>query len=176
MEGTVFKKTERMLYNYYRKKEGLLRNKKALETTEKHIQDIRLILMDADELIPSFGVIGNYMCMVGGTGKGITGDPTVRRFDEHHKSIEDLQDELARLIRRKIKLKMRIMKLEAEMDGIEFALGLLDEEERNIAEQKYLYKRSNIQVGIALGMDESTVRYRRNAFVQKVAKSLRIQK
>lgn len=174
MEERLFTKTEKILYGYYKKREELYRKQKALETVEQNIADIRRILAEADDLIPSFGIVGKYQTVVGGTGGGSVSDPTERIYSEYVRTIEDFERELAQLIKRKIKLKMRIMTLQTEIEGIEFALGLLEEQEKKIAEQKYYYKRSNLQIGLALKMDESTVRYQRRLIVEKMARYLRV--
>lgn len=79
-------------------------------------------------------------------------------YQKHMKTIEQLQNKLSELMQRKIKLKMRIFKLEQEIYGIEFAIGELSEIEKKIVEQKYFYKRSNLQIGIELGYDEKSIR------------------
>ncbi len=175
MDEALFHKTEGILYRYYRKLQDLERKRKALAGTEKRIAEVRKLLAEADDFIPSFGMIGNYLAVVGGKSDGPPADHTARAYDAYTYSVERLTDELARLGKRRISLKLRIMTLEAETEGIEFAIGLLEPEERRIVEQKYLYRRSNLQIGMALGMDESTVRYRRQAIVEKVAKWLRVK-
>ncbi len=170
MEEELYRRVERILYSYYRKLQEVARKKQALATVENHIKDIRRLLVDADELIPSLGMTGKYAVAVGGS-RGL-GSPTENIYQLHSRTVGHLQNQLAKLMHRKVKLKMRIMRLEVETEGITFILGFLEDVERDIVEQRYCYKRSNLQIGMALGMDESTVRYKRQAIIEKIGKYL----
>lgn len=172
MDKELFRKVEGMLYRYYRKLQDLGRKKKALAGTEKRIAEIKKLLIEANNFIPSFGMVGNYLAVIGGKSDGPLADHTVRAYDVYTHSVDQLMGKLAQLEKRRISLKLRIMTLETEIEGIEFAISLLDPEERQIVEQKYMYQRSNLQIGMALGLDESTVRYRRQAIVEKIARWL----
>lgn len=170
----MFQRVEGILYRYYRKKQQIQRLKKSLNTIEEQIKDIRRILSDKEALRPSLGIVGKYMIVVGGEGGGFHSDPVDRTYQMHIKTIEQLQNKLSELMQRKIKLKMRIFKLEQEIDGIEFAIGELSEIEKKIVEQKYFYKRSNVQIGIAINCDEATVRRKRKEIVEKIANMLQV--
>lgn len=173
MDEAAYRKTEGILYRYYQKKEELARCQDALQTVAQHMGEVRRVLLDADDLIPSIGIIGKYMAIIGGQGGGPPGDPTATAYSTYQRSVDELKQELRHLMQRKISLQLRQIKLTTELEGIEFALGLLCAEEQKIVEQKYRYQRSNLQVGLALGMDEGTVRYRRRAIVERVARTLR---
>lgn len=174
MEDRVFKKVEGMLYRYWWKKQQIERLQKSLATVEQHIKDIRLILSEKDELYPSMGIIGKYMVIVGGQGGGAHGDPASDTYQEYIRTVEELQKELSELCQRRMKLKLRLLKLEQEIDGIEFAISYLPEIERKIVEQRYLYKRSNLQIGMALGYDEKSIRNWRKKLVYEVARLLNV--
>ncbi|MBO8169329.1 MAG: hypothetical protein H0Z35_09130 [Thermoanaerobacteraceae bacterium] len=169
MEERVFQKVERMLYRYWGKKKQIERLQKSLATVEQHIKDIRVILSDKEELYPSLGVIGKYMVVVGGQGGGGHGDPVDDTYSEFTRTLEQLRRQLADLNRRRVKLKLRIFKLEQEIDGIEFAIGELEELEQKIVEQRYFYKRSNVQIGLALHCDEKTIRRKREEIIERIA-------
>lgn len=102
-------------------------------------------------------------------------DPTAQAYQEYSRSVENLQRELVMLLPKKMKLKMQIIQLEAAIDRIGFALNLLDPIERTICEQYYgLRRKSNLQIGLALNMDEKTIRYRKKSISKKLSEYLRL--
>lgn len=174
MGKELFGKIEGLLYSYFKKKQRTQLLVSRLDKINKQMIDIRNILMDTDELVPSLGMVGNYMVLVSAGGGG--GDSKVERaYSKYERTLDDLRDELVKLAREKIRIKMKIMQLESETEGIEFALSTLTEMEKKIVEQKYLYQRSNVQIGIALGFEEGTIRYKRRSIVERVARILGLE-
>jgi uncharacterized protein YccT (UPF0319 family) len=166
---------ENKLRGYYQKVEELKVKQNDLKILEKNIEEIKLILSDATELIPSRGMIATYKVTVG-TSRGIS-DPTVQAYNDYEKSIEQFQRNLVILLQKKINLKMDIMNLESVIEGITFALDLLDPLDRTICEQYYgLKRKSNLQIGLALNMDEKSIRYRRKNINNKLIKYLKVSK
>jgi RNA polymerase sigma factor (sigma-70 family) len=174
VDAGLYARTESTCYRYYRDQAELAKCQQALQKLEQRIEDTRKILLDVEKLIPSIGVVGNYS-PVGGNRGGQPGDPTVVGYSSYQQTVEELNNKLAKYMKRKISLRLRILELESELEAVELALGTLKPEERKIIEQRYLYRRSNQQVGSALGMDEGTVRYRRRVIVEKVARALSAQ-
>ncbi len=175
MDEVAIKHMEKTLRSYYRKLEELQYKKNALEVLEKNEHDIRCILLDANQLIPSKGTVAHYSTAAGG-GSGYISDPTVQTYQEFTKSVEKFQNELVVLIQKKIKLKMQVIQLESAIDGITFAMNLLEPMERKICDDYYGIKRkSNLQIGLALNMDEKSVRYRRKIINQKLVEYLRVK-
>jgi hypothetical protein len=174
VDEVAIKKMEKTLRDYYRKLEELESKKAAIAAIEKNEREVRGVLLDADQLIPSKGMVTRYSAAAGG-GNGFVSDPTAQGYQEFTKSIEKFQNELVVLIQRKIKLKMQIMQIESSTDGITFALNLLEPLERKICEEYYgLRRKSNLQIGLALNLDEKSVRYRRKVINQKLADYLRV--
>lgn len=167
----LFGKTEGLLYSYFKKKQRLQLLLARLDKIDKQMIDIRNILMDKDELVPSLGMVGNYMVLVAASG-GDDGSKVEKTLSQYEKTLDNLRDDLIKLAQDKIKVKMKIMQLESETDGIEFALSTLTDMEKKIVEQKYLYQRSNVQIGIALGFEEGTIRYKRRSIVERMARIL----
>ncbi|UWG96404.1 hypothetical protein LPY66_16105 [Dehalobacter sp. DCM] len=175
MDNTTMKGMEATLRSYYRKLEELQVKRRALEAVEMHVEDIRKTLCDVNQLIPSNGMVAKYGVAAGGSS-GHMSDPTVQAYNDFSRSIEKSQMELVGLLEKKIKLKMEIMHLEASMEGICFALDSLDPLEQAICEQYYgLKRKSNLQIGLALGMDEKTIRYRKKNINQKLTDYLRFK-
>ncbi len=175
VDELAIKNMEKILRGYYRKQEELQSKKAAIESVEKNEREIRCILLDANQLIPSKGTVTFYSAAAGG-GNGLISDPTAQSYQEFTKSVEKFQNELVVLLQKKIKLKMQIMQLVSSMDGITFALNLLDPLERKICNEYYgLKRKSNLQIGLALNLDEKSVRYRRKNINQKLIEYLRIK-
>lgn len=175
MDDTIIKKMEKTLRSYYRKQEEVRAQKRVLESIEKNEQEIRCVLLDINQLIPSGGTVAKY-CTAAGGGNGYVSDPTSRSYHEYTQSVEKLQGELVVLLKDKMKLKMHIMQLEASLDGITFALNLLDPLERQICEQYYgLKRKTNLQIGLALNLDEKSIRYRRKNINQKLNEYLHVK-
>lgn len=175
MNDTAMKGMEAALRSYYRKLDERQVKKRALEAVEKNAEDIRRILLDVNQLIPSKGTVSSYRPVTGG-GSGLVCDPTAQAYAEFTRSMERSQRELVVLLEKKIRLKMEIMHLESSIEGIGFALNLLDPVERMICEQYYgLKRKSNLQIGLALNMDEKTIRYRRKNINQKLSDYLKVK-
>lgn len=175
MDDAAIKSMEKTLRTYYRKREELQNKKESIEGIEKNMREIRGILLDANQLVPSKGTVTNYS-LVGGGGNGYISDPTAQTYQEFTKSVEKFQDELMVLVQKKINLKMQVMQIEASIAGITFALNLLDPLEQKICLEYYgLKRKSNLQIGLALNMDEKSVRYRRKIINQKLIDYLRIK-
>lgn len=173
MGKELFGKTEGLLYSYFKKKQRTQLLLARLDKINKQMIDVRNILMDKDELVPSLGVVGNYMILVAAGGG--SNSKVEQTYNQYEMTLDDLRNELVKLAREKIKVKMKIMQLESETEGVEFALSTLTDMERKVVEQKYLYQRSNVQIGIALGFEEGTIRYKRRAIVERVTRILGIK-
>lgn len=175
MDEAAIKNMEKTLRNYYRKREEIESKRVEIEAVEKHEREIRGILFDADQLIPSKGSVRQYQAMAGG-GNGWINDPTAQNYQEFARSVENFQNKLVVLMQKKMKLKMQIMQLESSTDGIAFALNLLDPLEKKICDGYYgLKKKSNLQIGLALNLDEKSVRYRRKIINQKLIEYLKVK-
>lgn len=175
MNEPAIKGMESTLQKYYRKIEELHVKKRALETVEKNADELKRMLLDVNQLIPSNGTVAKYSQVGGGQAGGIS-DPTAHAYNEFARSVEQYQRELVVLLQKRIKLKMEIMQLESSIEGIGFALNLLDPVEKTICEQYYgLRRKSNLQIGLALNMDEKTIRYRRKIINQKLSDYLKVR-
>lgn len=174
MDDAVMREMEATLRSYYKKIEELQGKRRALETVEKNAEDVRRLLQDANQLVPSNGTVAKYSFAAGGPSRMVS-DPTAQAYQEYSRTVENLQRELVMLLPKKMKLKMQIIQLEAAVDRIGFALNLLDPIERTICEQYYgLRRKSNLQIGLALNMDEKTIRYRKKSISKKLSEYLRL--
>lgn len=159
--------TENMLKNYYRSLNELWVKKAIIENLRKNANEIRNILLDVNELVPSRGIVTQYMAVSGGCV--YVCDRSAQNYYEFTSSVEKFEKRLAALLHRGVKLKSQIIYLESAIEGITYALGLLDPVDRTICEKCYgLKEHSNLQIAKELRMDEKTIRYRRKKINQKL--------
>lgn len=167
------KNMENILRSYFRRLEELQVKRIALENVKKNADEARRILLDVNEIVPTKGTIARYKAISGGCG--YVNDGLAQNYYEFTSSVERLQKELISLLHRNIKLKMQIIYLESAIEGITFALSLLEPVDRTICEQYYgIRNKSNLQIGLNLNMDEKTIRYRRKRINQKLLQYLKV--
>lgn len=173
MEEQLFRKTESRLAGYYRQQEEAVFLNAAIAAVERQIETISGLLVEAAELIPSFGLIGTYGAAAPGRSSSPS-DPTSTAYAACEQAEVELRSEIARLARRRIRLLLQRSEAEAAIGLVAGVLERLPAEEREILEQRYLYRRSHVIIGSALGMDESTVRYRLRVITAKLANCLEL--
>lgn len=173
MKEMLDKELENILKNYYCRMHELQVKKIALEKVRKSTDEIRKILLDVNEVVPPQGTIARYKAVSGGCG--YVNDGSAQNYYNFTLSLENFQKELVSLMHKNIKLQIQIIYLESAVEGISFALNLLEPLDRTICEQCYgLGGKSNLQIGLALNMDEKTIRYRRKRINRKLAEFLRV--
>jgi len=160
--------TEDMLKNYYRSLNELWVKKGIIKNLRKNAEEIRNILLDVNELVPSKGIVARYMAVSGGCM--YVCDRTAQNYYEFTSSVEKFEKRLAALLHRSAKLKIQIIYLESAIEGITYVLSLLDPVDRTICEKCYgLKEHSNLQIAKELRMDEKTIRCRRKKINQKLS-------
>jgi hypothetical protein len=168
----AFKKTEGMLYRYYkniRKKDRMQHKRYSLEN---RIDQIRRDIKETNvELDDGMGAIDYSKDRVQSspTGAG-PGEQSLMR------EITKLENELKVTIKGKLKLQAKIRELEAEISDTEYVINQLSEEYKQLIELKYgsSFKMSNVAIGIQLNMTEATVRRKRVEVVEAIAKWMNV--
>ncbi|MGI5839543.1 MAG: sigma factor-like helix-turn-helix DNA-binding protein [bacterium] len=173
MGEELLRRTETLLAAYYRQEEEAAFYQDALAAVEGQIEGINELLAATAELIPSCGLTGTYGAVAAGRSS-LPGDPTAKAYSEYERTAEELRMELACLARRRIRLLLGHGEAEARRGAVAAAVGQLTAEEREVLEQRYFYRRSYVVIGAALGMDESTVRYRLRSITARLAARLKI--
>jgi len=167
----AFKKTEGMLYRYYRnirKKDRLKYKKYTLENRIEQIKrDIKTINIELDDNVKAIDY-SKEKIQSSSAGSGLE--------QSLMKEITKLENELKTIIKAKLKLQAKIRILETEISDTEYVINQLSEEYKQLVELKYgnSMKISNAAIGMKLNMTEATVRRKRVEVVQAIAKWMNI--
>jgi hypothetical protein len=160
MDEQARTKLEKDLRGYWKnvlRLEGLTN---ALKNIEKNIQDLRGILAEKEDLIPSPTQLS--FTPGGGHGGSMEFTPVERSAAIYEMNQEKIYLKIQELRRVWINKKLKIAELEFKIDWTHYVCEVhLDDFEKKVFEQCYCYRRSNVQVGIALTCDESTIRRKR---------------
>jgi len=167
----AFKKTEGMLYRYYRnirKKDRLKHKKYTLENRIEQIKrDIKTINIELDDNVKAIDY-SKEKIQSSSVGSGLE--------QSLMEEITKLENELKTIIKAKLKLQAKIRLLETEISDIEYVINQLSEEYKQLVELKYgnSMKISNTAIGMKLNMTEATVRRKRVEVVETIAKWMNI--
>ncbi|UWG96405.1 LuxR C-terminal-related transcriptional regulator [Dehalobacter sp. DCM] len=164
---------EDILEAYYRKLDEIQVKEIVIKTIEKNVGELRRMLLDVNELVPSKDVISVYGGILGGAG--YVCEASAQSYPALKPPKDRIEKELVKLRQRRIKLKMQIVYLESAIEGISFAMSLLDPIDRTICEGCYGLKgKSNMQISQELNMDEKTIRNRRKKIMLKLTMYLHL--
>lgn len=165
---------ENSLRGYWKNIQKLYGLYNSLQNIDKNIQDLRGILAEKEDLIPS----PNQMRFIPGGGRGGSTEftPIEQAALMYEMNQTKIYEKIQQLRARKVKIKWRILDLENKTDWITYIQNVhLDKFEQQVFEQCYAYRRSNVQVGIALNCDESTVRRKREKILCTFYEFLRLR-
>lgn len=174
MDERAKRKLQHDLERYWKntiKLEGLNRK---LKYIEQNIRDLRGILAQKEDLVPSPG----QLSFIPGGGRGGSSEftPIERSMYMYEMNQARIYEKIQKLRRDEVRIKCRILQLEFRTNWIKFiSENYLDVFERQVFEQCYCYRRSNIQVGIALKCDEKTVRRNREKIINTFYEFLRLK-
>ncbi|MFZ7103342.1 MAG: hypothetical protein ACOWWO_11905 [Peptococcaceae bacterium] len=166
MNKEVKLKLERVLKDFWKKKQKIEMLERKLKFVEKEIQSLRVILSEKEELIPSPA----QAKFIAGGGRGGSSEftPVEKAVQAYLKNQVELVNKIDEGLKEKYELLSKINQYRMEIDWIEhIADNYLDDFERQAFEQCYCYRRSNIQVGIALNCGEATIRRKREKILAR---------
>ncbi|HBR28397.1 MAG TPA: hypothetical protein DD789_03045 [Firmicutes bacterium] len=148
---------ESMLRDYYKKKWKL-----------HHIAlQIKKLNEDIEEIKQRIGE-GINIIRLPGVARGVPAGAANRYSPGLEKSMVELEETLANLktelgqkVKKRDGLEMKKRALEEDIlaDGIDVTMNTLSETEKQVLEQKFVYRRNFISTGTALHMSESAARY-----------------
>lgn len=166
-------KLEKTLRNYWKNKQRLWGLNRELELIDKEIYSLREILTEKDGLIPSPA----QLSFTYGGGRGTSEfTPIERALQMYDLNQATLMAKIEELRKKKVQIRLRILQMEQSNDWIDYiAETQLDDFERLCFEKCYAYRWSNIQVGIDLKCDESTIRRTREKILLVFYEFLRIR-
>lgn len=182
----VFRETERLLNKYFKVQLRIERLNDIISKLECQADEIKKELSFATPVPRVVSVLrsdGGAVVPVGGYGGGGSWGGSESGVDYEgdgskglDAAIEKYDELLVRLrtrylfLRRRIwLLKVRVQRLEEEAAGVGAVVGQLDDDEKMIIEQRYVYKRSNYAIAKVMSFDEKTIRNKKREIVLKVA-------
>lgn len=166
MDHKVFKKTEGMLYRYFRDKRKINRMKHKIyildEKAKKIADDIKStnVYLNTD-----IGAIAYDKPNVQSNSDG-----TSHVEKELIRLIDKLEEDLKQTIKHKIKLKTKLREIEVRNADIEYVLSLMSEESKQFIELKYGEEASIYTIADKLLMAKTTVARRRQEIIEDIAK------
>jgi DNA-directed RNA polymerase specialized sigma subunit len=166
LQAESFKRVEGKLYGYYDNLRNLEMLRAQLEAVEKDISDIRSLSTDTYELAASFGMVANY------TTERVQGSKSI-----YHSPVEaayqNMCENLEKLLARRVSIKMRIIKLEEQVDGIKFTLGQLDPFERKVVDYRYRQNMSTRQISRVLDLHKNSIERTRQKVVEELGRMIK---
>lgn len=165
MLAESFKRVEGKLYSYYDNLRNLDMLRAQLETVEKEIAEVRSLNANTYELAASFGMVANYTTERVQGAKSIYHSPVEAAYQSMCESLE-------KLLARRVSLKMRIIKLEEQVDGIRFALSQLDPFEQKIVDYRYRQNMSTRQISRVLDIHKNSIERTRQKVVEELGRMI----
>lgn len=159
-----FSKTEEKLRNYYRKD-------RVLKDMERRIKllDGQIVLLECklknnyfnipiESKSPSF----EERVQTSSTGESYAEKTMIRIADKMEKEISDKKEEIAQL-------EVNIFNIQADNDTIASNIRILAQEYQRLLELKYKENKKEWQIGMILGVDQSTVNRTKQRLIEDVA-------
>ena len=165
LDKETFRKTEKKLYNYYRKDKKIESLNKKITLLNKQIQDIEVKLRTVDVTIPEESRAVGY-------------EERVQTSSDNSSYAERALMRITdRLINEQVRKEEEIARIEEEIRNIEADNIIIQDniKDLNYNDKEFLkvkYKEGNKdwQVGIKLGIDQSTVTRKRQKLVEDVSR------
>lgn len=174
MNEQAKKKLENDLKRYWKNIQKIEALKRAFEKIENDIRDLRGVLAEKEDLIPSPA----QLKFIPGGGRGGSSEftPIEQSLHLYEMNQARIYKKIQELRRRHFNIKCRISQVEYRMDWISYiARNYLDSYEQKVFEQCYCYCRSNSAVALALHCDEKTIRRKRDKILLTFYDFLRLR-
>ncbi|SHF16685.1 sigma factor-like helix-turn-helix DNA-binding protein [Caloramator proteoclasticus] len=162
----IFRKTEGMLYRYYNYKKKLGRMKHKIEILEQKRQKLSEDLRNTNIVLKSDLQSITYDKPYIQSNN----DNSSQAERELERVITRLEEELKKTIKEKLKLRAKVINIEAEIADIEYAINQMNEEAKKIIEMKYGDGCSLYVIADKLNMGKSTVSRKREEIIEDFAK------
>ncbi|WP_243129241.1 hypothetical protein [Hathewaya massiliensis] len=160
-----FRKTEKKLYNYYGKDKKIENLKKKIYLLYKQIEEIEIKLKKVDIDIPEESKCIAYEERVQTSSDGTSyAERALMRITDR------LINEQARKKEEIVRIEEEIRNIEADNIIIKENIKDLRNEDKQFLNLKYKEGMKDWQVGVRLGMDQSTATRKRQKLVEDVAR------
>lgn len=167
-----FKKTENMLYRYYRQQREIERLQARIRRNEQRkdeiYKDIKETNVNLDTEV-NMAVSFDEKVQTSNLGTSFAEKETVRQ-------IEKLEREWKETRRRILQDRHRIRDINSDNADIEFTLNQFIEEDKQLIELKYGVNKnySNLQIAMKINSSEPTVRRRKKEIIEDICKYMNI--
>lgn len=165
MEKQLFKATERKLYDYFQVEKKISCLNLKIKILERHLETIQRNISQTNITIPAESRSTNYEETVQ-TSKNTSSyaERTAIRI------IEDMEDEMAYKLEEISIIEKIIRDIEADNAIIEYNLNFLSDDDRRFLELKYKDGNKDWQIGVTMGIDQSTATRIRRRLVSDIAR------
>jgi len=166
-----FKKTEGMLYRYYRQQRELERLKARIRRNEQRRDEIYKDIKETNvtlETEVNMAVSYDEKVQTSNLGTSFAEKETVRQIEKLEREWKDTR-------RKILQDKYRIREINSQNADIEYTLNQLLEEDKQLVELKYGSRRpiSDLQISMEIKLSESTVWRRRKDIIEDVCKYMK---
>jgi hypothetical protein len=163
-----FKKTEGMLYRYYRQQRETERLKARIRRNEQRRDEIYKDIKETNitlETEVNMAVSYDEKVQTSNLGTSFAEKETVRQIEKLEKEWKDTR-------RKILNDKYKIREINSQNADIEYTLNQLLEEDKQLVELKYGSRRpmSDLQISMQINISESTVRRKRKETLEYVYK------
>ncbi|QPW61892.1 hypothetical protein IG390_05190 [Clostridium botulinum] len=164
MDKEIFRKTEKKLYNFFKKDKKINSLNHKIELLNKQINDIEEKLKNVNITIPeeSRAITYEERVQTSSDGTSYAERAAIRITD-------NLLKEQSIKIEQIAKIEEEIRNIQAYNISIEDNIKDLSEEDKHFLKLKYSEEKKDWQVGKELGMDQSTASRKRKRLVENVA-------
>lgn len=164
IDKETFRKTEKKLYNYFKKDKKINSLKQKIELLNKHIDQIEFKLNHIDITIPEESRSMSYeeRIQISSTGESYAERAVLRITDR-------LLKEKSRKVDEVYELEEEIRNIESDNIIIEENIRLLRKEDHEFLQSKYDKELPDWEVGLNLNMSQSKVTRKRQRLVNNIA-------
>jgi len=164
MDKSLFRSTERKLYNYFEQEEVIKSIKCKIEKLEKQVEQITEDIKNNNVVITEESRSISYEERVQSSS-----DCTSYAERELIKAIERLETEKDYKLTKILDLKASMREIEESSYAIEYNIKMLSKEDYNFIELKYKRKLSIEEVADELGMARATAYRKREELIEDIA-------
>ncbi|MHB9946927.1 hypothetical protein CF095_16325 [Clostridium botulinum] len=163
MDKDLFRKTERMLYNYFKKNKIIEHKKNLINILNKRIEEI-------EEDIKKTNVNIDYDLQAVLCGEKVQTSNNGISYAEKAmiQAIENLQKEKAEKQKQILDIKSYITELKEESSSIECNISMLQEKDKQFIKLKYDKELSVDEVGWEMGMSRTVAYDKRKELVNNI--------
>lgn len=166
MDKEIFRKTEGMLYRYFKYKKDIKHIKRRIEVLEKQISDIDESIRNVHKYIS----VDPYQNGAGISERVQTSSTGTSYVEgEMEKEVTKLEKEQCNMVKSVLKLQSKIREKESYVRNMEFNIEMLSEEDKRFVESKYGDVEEVAAIADKLNMARATAYRKREELVENIS-------